>query len=134
MGGYMPPLDWFIKWRQELLPGKIMTGGNDIHKVDPRRKIVTTVCSHSGSETDILEAIKQGQFITNNGIFSVKADGQVLYRGRKVMVQTLSTLHARCYRVSRRGVNACLHLGGALLGICRIDRQGRLRLRRIISQ
>jgi hypothetical protein len=133
MGGYMPPLDWLVNWRQELRPGQIMTGGNDIHKVDPRRKIVTVVRSHSGSETDILEAIKQGQFITSNGIFSVTANGHVLYRGRKVM-PTLSILIVHCYRASRRGVKACLHLGGVILGFCGVDKQGRIRLRRLISQ
>jgi hypothetical protein len=104
MGKYLPPFNWVGKWRKELLPGKIMTGGNDIHHFEHKRKIVMLTQSHSMSEQDILEAIKKGQFIVSNGIFSFTPDGRVFYRGREVRAQTFSVLCARCYRLSRQGV------------------------------
>jgi hypothetical protein len=95
-----------------------MTGGNDIHKVDRKRKIVMLIHRHSLNEADILEAIKQGQFTISNGIFSVTSDGHVFYHGRKVRVQAFSVLQARCYRLSRQGKCVCLRMGRKFLRVC----------------
>ncbi len=134
MGSYMPPLDWFVNWKRQLLPGKIMTGGNDIHKIDPKRKIATVVQAQSNNQDDILEAIKHGQFTTSNGIFSFTSNGRVLYRDRKIIVQQLSLLHARCYRLLWRSVNASLHFGGGMLMMVGIDKQGRNRISRMFRE
>jgi hypothetical protein len=77
MGRHIPPLDWLSIWRKELLPGQIMTGGNDIHHVDRKRKIMLLTQSRSMREHDILEAIKTGHFIVSNGIFAFTPDGQI---------------------------------------------------------
>ncbi len=50
MGGYMPPVDWLVGWRKRQPAGKFFTGGNDIHKVDPKRKILTLVEVAQGGE------------------------------------------------------------------------------------
>jgi hypothetical protein len=118
MGGYMPPLDWLSTWRKQLLPGKIMTGGNDIHKVDRKRKIVLLLHRHALSEADILEAIKHGQFTLSNGVFSLTADGRVFYHGRQLRVQAFWVLQARCYRVMRQGKQVCLRMGREFLRAC----------------
>jgi hypothetical protein len=107
-------------WKKGLLPGKIMTGGNDIHKVERKRKIVMLIQSRSMSEADILEAIKQGQFTVSNGIFSFTSDGRVFYRGRKVRMQAFPVLLARCYRLSRQGKQVCLRIGRKFLRACGI--------------
>lgn len=137
MGGYMPPLDWLITWKQQMPTGKILIGGNDIHKVDPRRKIVTLVQCPTGSETDILEAIRQGHFISSNGIFSFTPDGQVFYRKRKVTGRiSFAVLRsiARCYRLSWRVTNAFLDIGGTILATLGMDKQKRTQLNRLIRQ
>ena len=110
MGRHVPPFDWFKKWRKEFLPGNIMTGGNDIHRVDRQPRIVTLVQSRSMGENDILEAIKHGDFMVSNGAFSFTPDGCVFYRGRKVKAQALSILLARCYRLSRQGLQVYLRM------------------------
>ncbi len=103
MGKHIFPLDWISRWRKELPPRKIITGGNDIHRVDHKRKIMMLTQSRSMSENDLLEAIKKGQFIVSNGIFSFTPDGHFFYRGRKVSTQIFLVLCARCYRLSRKG-------------------------------
>ncbi len=134
MGGYVPPFDLFKHWKQAFPQRKIMTGGNDIHTVDPKRKIMTLVHSPSPREVDLLEAIKAGQFITSNGIFSVTSDGCVLYGGREVRLHVPAALLAQGYRLGWRGANICLRLGGKLLRLLGIGRQERLKLRRMIRQ
>jgi predicted metal-dependent phosphoesterase TrpH len=110
MGRYIPPLDWLSTWRKQLLPGKIMTGGNDIHKVDSKRKIVLLIHTHSMSEANILEAIKQGQFTLSNGTFSLTSDGHVLYHGCQLRVQAFWILQARSYRLMRQAKQVYLRM------------------------
>ena len=133
MGGFMPPFDWLIGWRKHLPPGKILTGGNDIHKVDPKRKILTLVHVRgqfdATNERDILEAIRQGQFITSNGIFSFTPDGSAFHSNQWALAAL-----ARCYRLSWRCVNICLELGGTVLATLGLDKQKRTRLNRLIRQ
>jgi hypothetical protein len=139
MGGYMPPIDWLSGWRKLLSSGKVLTGGNDIHKVDPKRKILTLVRVDEQpgvpiGEEGILEAMRQGHFLTTNGIFSVGPDGHVFCCGYKVSDQLLFRVFACCYRLSWRGVNACLQLGGIILAALGVDKQRRTRLNRLLRQ
>jgi hypothetical protein len=134
MGGYAPPLDWFPKWKQWLTPGKIVTGGNDIHKVDPKRKIVTTVQCASKSEKDILEAIRTGQFITGNGMYTLTPDGNISYRTHDVTKNALFAAFTKFYRLSWRLSNSFLEFGGTLLARLGVDKQKRTRLNRLIRQ
>jgi hypothetical protein len=134
MGGYMPPLDWLASWRRWITPGKIVTGGNDIHKVDPRRKIITSVQSPSTSEKHILEAIKQGNFVTSNGIFTCSPVGRVSYRNRDITRSTMCALCARSYRLGWRWMNNCLEVGATMLATLGIHKQKRTRLNRLIRQ
>lgn len=106
MGRYIPPFDWISRWRKELLSGKIMTGGNDIHHIEHKRKIMVLIQSHSMNENDFLEAIKKGQFTVSNGIFSFTPDGRIFYGEREVKRQIFSLFCLRCYRLSRQGVQA----------------------------
>lgn len=138
MGGYIPPLDWFMKWRRQLPSGKIMTGGNDIHKIDPKRKILTRVDSPSGSEADLLQAIRQGRFVTSNGIFSVTPVGHAFYNRGTSRLQVTGRRSfaglACCYRACWQGINACLELGAGTLARLGIDKQKRTRLNRMVRQ
>lgn len=136
MGGYMPPLDWFRDWKRRFPAGKIMTGGNDIHKVDPKRKIVTIVESPSNGEADILEALRQGHFITSNGIFAFTPGGHVFSGERAFQItgKTFFAVLARCYRSSWRSINACFELGRAVLTTLGIDKQKRAVLNRLLRQ
>jgi len=139
MGGYMPPIDWLSSWRKRLPSGKFLTGGNDIHKVDPKRKILTLVRvdQHPGiptGEKAILEAMRHGHFLTTNGIFSVSADGHVFCRTMKVSDRFLFKACACCYRLGWQAVNACLQLGGSMLEAFGIDKHRRTWLNRLIRQ
>lgn len=135
MGGYIPPLDWLGKWRKQwLFPGKIVTGGNDIHKVDPKRKIVTTVQSSSKTEEDILEAIRRGSFVTSNSIFTFAVDGRVTYHTHDVSESRLFAAYARSYRLLWHSLNTCLEVGAGVLALLGIDKQKRTRINRLIRQ
>jgi hypothetical protein len=138
MGGYMPPVDWMRDWHKSRPAGIFFTGGNDIHKVDPKRKILTLVqtgaSGTAGSEENILDALSRGSFRTDNGLFSYTPDGTLFYRGREVTHTLPFVMGARAYRWSWRGLNACLQSGGNLLGAVGIDKQQRTRLNRLIRQ
>lgn len=136
MGGYMPPIDRLAAWRKQLPTGKILTGGNDIHTVDPKRKILTVVHLESRPITggDILEALRQGHFTTSNGIFSLAPGGQVFYHGHDVSSQPLFALLARGYRLGWHSINACLEMGESALAGLGLDKEKRTRLNRLIRQ
>ncbi|HLX57291.1 MAG TPA: hypothetical protein VKR83_09725 [Ktedonobacteraceae bacterium] len=142
MGGYMPPVDWLVGWRKRQPAGKFFTGGNDIHKVDPKRKILTLVQTDApkGSpcrEEDVLGALRQGNFRTGNGIFSYTPDGTLFYHEREIarpLPFALLAWLSRTYRWSWRGMNGCLQLGGTLLGAMGMDKQKRTQLNRFIRQ
>jgi hypothetical protein len=140
MGGYMPPIDWLVDWRKGEAAGKFFTGGNDIHKIDPKRKILTLVETSAlpgtpCSEEDILHALRQGNFHTGNGIFSFSPDGKLFYRGHEMMVWLLPfMLLARAYRCSWRTLNACFQSGGKMLEAIGMDKHKRTRLNRLIRQ
>jgi hypothetical protein len=139
MGGYMPPADWLIGWRKRQPYGKIFTGGNDIHKVDPKRKILTLVQTGAPMgtpchEEDILSSLRQGHFRTTNGIFSYTPDGTLFYHEQAISTLLPFAALARCYRWSWRGMNACLQFGGRVLGVMGMDKQKRTRLNRLIRQ
>ncbi len=139
MGGYMPPVDWLVGWRRRQPTGKFFTGGNDIHKVDPKRKILTLVETDAQpgtacSEEELLRALRQGNFRTDNGIYSFSPDGTLFYRGHKVAWLLPFMLLARAYRQSWRALSACFQLGGELLGTIGMDKQKRTRLNRLIRQ
>ena len=134
MGGYMPPIDWLSAWSRRLPAGKVVTGGNDIHKIDPRRKIVTFVQSASLRAEDLLDALKDGRFTTGNGLFSLTSRGHVLRYKDDVTRQPLFALLARGYRQSWRSFNACLEIGGTVLAASGLDKQQRTRLNRLIRQ
>lgn len=134
MGGYMPPIDWLSAWHRRLPAGKVVTGGNDIHKIDPQRKIVTLVQSASLRERDLLDALKKGRFTTSNGLFSLTPRGHVLRHRRDVSGQSFYTLLARGYRQSWQGFNACLEVGATVLTAVGLDKQQRTRLNRLIRQ
>ena len=140
MGGYMPPLDWFRIWKRQFSKGKIMTGGNDIHKVDPKRKILTIVESLSDTEAGILDAIRQGNFLTSNGIFSFTPDGRVfLAKGKsgpgfQITERKPFALLAICYRALWRAFNCCIENGANVLAFLGIDKQKRTSLNRLIRQ
>ena len=134
MGGYIPPLDWFRQWKQWLLPWKIVTGGNDIHKVDPKRKIVTIVQCSSKTEIDILEALRQGHFTTSNGIYTFTPDGRTSYRTHDVTGSNLFAAFASSYRLFWRWSNSLLELGAVTLAKLGVDKQKRTKLNRFIRQ
>ena len=175
MGGFMPPVDWLVGWRKRQPTGKFFTGGNDIHKVDPKRKILTLVevlpvgdmptsvgkpaplpCSEEEgkggdklvieskggdkpaplpcSEEMILKALREGNFRTDNGIFSFTPDGTLSYKGGEVRWLLPFLALARAYRWSWRMLNAGFQSGGALLGAIGMDKQKRTRLNRLIRQ
>lgn len=134
MGGYIPPLDWFRQWKQWLMPWKIVTGGNDIHKVDPKRKIVTIVQCSSKTEKDILEALRKGHFATSNGIYTLTPDGRTSYRTQDVTGSHLFAAFSHCYRLFWRWSNRLLELGGVVLAMLGINKQKRTKLNRFIRQ
>jgi hypothetical protein len=139
MGGYMPPIDWLVGWRKRQPTGKFFTGGNDIHKVDPKRKILTLVSTSETpgapcSEEDILHALGQGNFRTGNGIFSFSPDATLFYRERQIAWLLPFMLLARAYRYSWSALNACFQVGGNMLGAIGMDKQRRTRLNRLIRQ
>lgn len=139
MGGHIPPVDRLSGWRKRLPEGKFLTGGNDIHKVDPKRKILTIVRGEAQtakpcSEQEILEALRQGHFYTSNGIFSFTPEGTVFYRQGKVTGHSRFALFALGYRAGWRSMDACLQIGGYLLEALGIDKQKRTRLNRAIRQ
>lgn len=139
MGGYMPPIDWLAGWRKRQPAGKFFTGGNDIHKVDPKRKILTLVETHGEpgtpcSEVELLHALRQGNFRTDNGIFAFSPDGTLFYRERQIAWLLPFMVLARTYRYSWRALNACFRLGGDMLGTIGMDKQKRTRLNRLIRQ
>lgn len=139
MGGYMPPIDWLVDWRKRQPAGKFFTGGNDIHKIDPKRKILTLVETHAPpgtpcSEENILLALRQGNFHTGNGIFSFSPDGTLCYRGHEIAWLLPYMLLARTYRSSWRALNTCFQSGGGLLEAIGMDKQKRTRLNRLIRQ
>ncbi len=134
MGGYAPPLDWFPRWKTWLTPGKIMTGGNDIHKVDPKRKIVTTVQCASKSEIDMLEAIKEGHFSTSNGIFTLTSDCRVAFGTYDVTKNALCAAFTKLYRLLWKQSNSVLEKGGMILALLGVDKQKRTRLNRLMRQ
>jgi len=139
MGGWMPPVDWLRGWRTRSPAGTFFTGGNDIHKVDPKRKILTLVETGAPagtpcSEEDILHALREGNFRTGNGIFSFSPDGTLYYRGREMAWLPPFMLLARAYRYSWRALNGCFRFGGEMLGAIGLDKQKRTRLNRMIRQ
>jgi hypothetical protein len=140
MGGYMPPLVWFSNWKRRFPAGKIMTGGNDIHKVDPKRKILTIVESRSSTEAGILAAIQQGNFNTTNGIFSFTPDGKVFLtkgesnQGSQITSRKTFAFLAMCYRGMWRAFNGCIELGANILAFLGIDKKKRTSLNRLIRQ
>jgi hypothetical protein len=139
MGGAMPPVDWLVGWRKQQPAGKFFTGGNDIHKVDPRRKILTLVETGAPpgtpcSEEAILDALRRGDFRTDNGIFSFNPGGTLLYREREIAWLLPYMLLARTYRSGWRALNASFQIGGELLGAIGMDKQKRTRLNRLIRQ
>ena len=139
MGGWMPPVDWLRGWRGGLPVGTFLTGGNDIHTVDPARKILTLVETGAAadrpcSEEDILCALREGTFRTDNGIFSLRADGTLCYRGREVGWLLPFALLAGAYRGGWRALNGCLRLGGEMLGALGMDKQRRRRLNRMVRE
>ena len=140
MGGYMPPLDWFSDWRQRYGLGKIMTGGNDIHKIDPKRKILTIVESDKHDEHALLDAIRQGHFITSNDRFFFTPNGYTfLYlRGSatpcSVTGRTVFAIVAMVYRSTWQLLNQLFEYGSALLTILGIDKTKRTYLNRLLRQ
>ena len=139
MGGYMPPLDWFLDWRRRYAPDKIMTGGNDIHKIDPKRKILTIVESESPDETDLLNALRQYRFITTNGIFSFTSSGHSFFHrtpstAYQVTGHTSFAALAYSYRVSWQAINAGIELGSATLTTLGVDKAKRTQLNRLLRQ
>jgi hypothetical protein len=139
MGGYLPPVDWLVGWRKRQPAGKFFTGGNDIHKVDPKRKILTLVETGASpgtpcSEEELLHALRQGNFRTDNGIYSFSPDGTLFYRGREIAWPLPFMLLACAYRQSWRALNACFRLGGEVMGAIGMDKQKRTRLNRLIRQ
>lgn len=139
MGGLMPPVDWLAGWRKRQPAGKFFTGGNDIHKVDPKRKILTLVETDAPpgtpcSEEEILDALRRGDFRTDNGIFSFSPDGTLSCKGREIAWLPPYMLLARAYRWGWRALNAGFQLGGGLLGAIGMDKQKRTRLNRLIRQ
>ena len=139
MGGYMPPVDWLVGWRRRQPAGKFFTGGNDIHKVDPKRKILTLVETGAPpgtpcSEEEILSALRRGDFRTDNGIFSFSPDGTLACKGREIAWLLPFMLLACAYRSSWRALNASFRPGGELLGAIGMDKQKRTRLNRFIRQ
>lgn len=139
MGGYMPPLDWFLDWRRRYALGKIMTGGNDIHTIDPRSKIVTLVESESRNEEDLLNAIGNGHFITTNGIFSCTSSGHTFVHNKNLLYYRLTghrvfAAIARVYRASWRSSNACIEFGSTALTTIGVDKAKRTQLNRLIRQ
>lgn len=140
MGGYMPPFDWFLDWRLRLGPGKIITGGNDIHKIDPKRKIVTIVESATFEERALLTAIQQGHFITSNGIYSFTPSGQAFYKTTfsatelRVTGRRLFAILAQGYRSVWQGLNGLFELGAHMLSTLGIDKKRRTALNRMLRQ
>ncbi|GAC1389785.1 MAG: hypothetical protein NVS4B11_12010 [Ktedonobacteraceae bacterium] len=140
MGGYMPPFDWFLEWRSRFVKGKIMTGGNDIHKIDPRRKIVTIVESATHEEHMLLNAIRQGQFITSNGIFSFTPGGYAFYKGKSSATELSVTgrrsfaVLAQAYRSAWQGINGLFEIGAHTLSTLGIDKEKRTALNRMLRQ
>lgn len=137
MGGLMPPLDWFMSWRRQRIPGKLMTGGNDIHKIDPRRKIVTLVESPTQSEHDLLSALRQGQFITSNGLFAFTPSGHAFFQRNThtpISGRLSFALLARCLRLVWRSINYSFEAGASVLALLGINKQQRTRLNRVLRQ
>lgn len=134
MGGFAPPLDWLARWKLWLPADKIVTAGNDIHTVDPKRKIVTSVQCSSNTEKDILEAIRQGQFVTGNGMYALTSNGCTSYRTHDVTKNALFAAFARSYRLSWRLTNSLLEIGGTFLAVLQVDKQKRTKLNRFIRQ
>ena len=139
MGGYMPPMDWLVGWRKRQPASTFFTGGNDIHKVDPKRKILTLVETTAPpgipcSEEVLLRAMQEGHFRTDNGIYSFTPDGTLFYRGRKIPWLLPFMVLARAYRLSWRALNTSFQFGGEMLGAIGMDKQKRTRLNRLIRQ
>jgi len=139
MGSYMPPLDWFLDWRRRYAPEKIMTGGNDIHKIDPKRKILTLVESESHGEADLLNAIRQGQFVTTNGIFSCTSSGHSFVHKKSSLCYQVTgrksfAAFARCYRMGWQSINAGFELGSVALTTIGVDKTRRTQLNRLLRQ
>ena len=139
MGGFMPPVDWLIGWRKRQAGGKFFTGGNDIHKVDPKRKILTLLETGAPpgtpcSEEAILDALRRGDFRTDNGIFSFNPNGTLFYKGHEITWLLPYMLLARAYRIGWLALNVGFKLGGDLLGTIGMDKQKRTRLNRLIRQ
>ena len=139
MGGYMPPLDWFLDWRRRYAPDKIMTGGNDIHKIDPKRKILTVVESESHQETDLLNALRQGRFVTTNGTFSFTSSGHSFFHRKpsstyQVTGRTSFAALARGYRTGWQAINVGIELGSTTLTTLGVDKAKRTQLNRLLRQ
>lgn len=139
MGSFMPPLDWFLDWRRRYAPDKIMTGGNDIHKIDPKRKILTFVESETLNETALLDAIRQGRFVTSNGIFTITASGHAFFhRGASSYIlvtgNRLFVALAYVYRTGWQAINAIFECGSAALTALGVDKIMRTRLNRLLRQ
>lgn len=139
MGGYMPPLDWFLDWRHRYAPDKIMTGGNDIHKIDPKRKIRTVVESESADEITLLNALRQGHFITTNGLFSFTSSGHSFFHRKHASSYQITgnksfAALAYGYRTSWQAVNAGIEFGSATLTTLGVDKAKRTQLNRLLRQ
>lgn len=134
MGSFMPPFDWLKCWKPLLRPNQIITGGNDIHTVDFKRKAITLVRSTSRSEKDILSSIKQGHFMTSNGIFSLSSQAVSFYGKYKISEYEWSKAAAQCYRFILQSIEFGIHLGGTFLKGIGLGKQIRLRASRLVRQ
>ena len=134
MGSFMPPFDWLNCWKHLLRPNQIITGGNDIHTVDFKRKAITLVQSSSDSEQDILSSIKQGHFMTGNGIFLLSSQAVSFYRDYKIGEREWSKTVARCYRLTLQSIEFGIHLGGTFLKGIGLGKQMRLSASRLVRQ
>ena len=139
MGGYMPPLDRFLDWRHRYAPDKIMTGGNDIHKIDPKRKILTIVESESSEEANLLNALRQGRFTTSNGIFSFTSSGHSFFHSTHASAYQVTgrksfAAFAYGYRASWQAINTGIELGSVALTTLGVDKAKRTKLNRLLRQ
>lgn len=134
MGGFVPPLDWLERWKQRFPEGKMLTGGNDIHRIDPKRKIRTLVQSNENTEAALLAALKEKRFTTSNGVFALSPCGYSTILGSKITSPFLQSLLPCSYRFIWRSELLVLHLAGKLLRQLKISEQVRLRLSRLIRQ
>jgi hypothetical protein len=134
MGSFMPPFDWLNRWKHMLHPNQIITGGNDIHTVDFKRKVITLVQSPSNNECDILAAVKQGHFSTSNGIFLLSSQARFFYGCYIIGEHEWIKAVAKSYRFILRSIEHGLHLGGALLRGSGLGKQMQLRASRFVRQ